>query len=68
MHLASATPTPTIGLFVTTDPERYRPRKQTDLSPVVASQDPAQVARVCVEHLRRCRGSDPVAAVQGGEC
>lgn len=57
MHLASATPVPTIGLFTITDPERYGPRKPEDLALRVLQVDPAQAARQCLQHLRRCRQS-----------
>jgi heptosyltransferase III len=52
MHLASATPVPTVGLFTTTDPSRFGPRKQTDLALRVLQVDPADAARGCVRHLR----------------
>lgn len=52
MHLASATDTPTIGLFRMSDMPRYAPRKPDDLALDVLELEPAPVADLCVEHWK----------------
>jgi heptosyltransferase-3 len=47
MHLASATPTPTVGLFRTSDPTLYRPLKTNDLVVDVRNCPPWLVAQKC---------------------
>jgi len=47
MHLASATPTPTVGLFQTSDPTLYRPLKANDLVVDVRNCPPWLAAQKC---------------------
>ena len=47
MHLASATPVPTVGLFQTSDPTLYGPLKQQDLVVDVRDCPPWLAAQKC---------------------
>ena len=47
MHLASATPVPTVGLFQTSDPTLYRPLKKDDLVVDVTDCPPWLAAQKC---------------------
>jgi len=52
MHLASATPVPTVGLFQTSDPTLYGPLKQDDLVVDVRDCPPWLAAQKCQAHWR----------------
>ncbi|HKT74433.1 MAG TPA: glycosyltransferase family 9 protein [Steroidobacteraceae bacterium] len=53
MHLASATSTPTIGLFRVTEPALYRPLKADDLAIEIRDSTPQRVAERCQQLWRR---------------
>jgi ADP-heptose:LPS heptosyltransferase len=52
MHLASATPVPTVALFQASDPTLYRPLKQNDLVVDVKDCPPWLAAQKCHAHWR----------------
>jgi ADP-heptose:LPS heptosyltransferase len=52
MHLASATPTPTVALFCASDPTRYRPMKPFDLAIDVSRCSARDAAQRCREWWR----------------
>jgi ADP-heptose:LPS heptosyltransferase len=51
MHLASASMVPTIALFKTSAPELYGTLGEHDLSLVIASSSPQEIAQSITEHL-----------------
>jgi ADP-heptose:LPS heptosyltransferase len=52
MHLASATPAPTVALFCASDPTRYRPMKPLDLAIDVSRGTARDAAQRCLEWWR----------------
>jgi heptosyltransferase III len=65
MHLASATPVPTVALFHASDPAVYGPLKSTDLAINIIGSTPRLVAQHCQQLWRESTASSALEGAGG---